>query len=70
MHVCIIQNITIVLGDLCNNVGLLVYLLSGAMSLHSIGCCVSELHGHLCSYCNVWPEAIYTRTTPFTELFT
>ena len=24
-----------------------------------IGCCVSELHGHLCAYCNVWPEAVY-----------
>ena len=23
-----------------------------------IGCCVSELHGHLCPYCNVWPEAV------------
>ena len=22
-----------------------------------IGCCVSELKGHLCLYCNVWPEA-------------
>ena len=38
-----------------------------------IGCCVSELHGHSCPYCNVWPEAVYccfTRTTMFTELFT
>ena len=40
-----------------------------------IGCFVSELyvHGHLCPYCNVWPEAVYhcfTRTTLFTELFT
>ena len=35
--------------------------------------CVSELHGHPCSYRNVWPEAVYccfTRTTLFTELFT
>ena len=35
-----------------------------------IGCCVSELHGHLCPYRNVWPEAVYccfTRTTLFTE---
>ena len=24
-----------------------------------IGCCVSELHGHLCAHCNVWPEAVY-----------
>ena len=35
-----------------------------------IGCCVSELHVHLCSYHNVWPEAVYwcfTRTTLFTE---
>ena len=22
-------------------------------------CCVSELRGHLCSYCNVWPEAVF-----------
>ena len=21
--------------------------------------CVSELHGHICPYCNVWPEAVY-----------
>ena len=38
-----------------------------------ICCYVSELHGHLCPYCNVWPEAVYcccTRTTLFTELFT
>ena len=35
-----------------------------------IGCCVSELHGHLCPYRNVLPEAVYccfTRTTLFTE---
>ena len=24
-----------------------------------IGHCVSELHGHLCPYRNVWPEAVY-----------
>ena len=24
-----------------------------------IGCCMSELHGHLCPYSNVLPEAIY-----------
>ena len=38
-----------------------------------IGYCVSELHGHICPYCNVLPEAVYccfTRTTLFTELFT
>ena len=38
-----------------------------------IGYCVSELHGHICRYCNVLPEAIYccfTRTTLFTKLFT
>ena len=38
-----------------------------------IGCCVSELLGHLCPYRNVLPEAVYccfTRTTLFTELFT
>ena len=37
------------------------------------GRCVSELHGHLGSYCNVWLEAVhccFTRTTLFTELFT
>ena len=37
-----------------------------------IGCCVSELHGHLC-YRNVWTEAVYccfTSTTLFTKLFT
>ena len=31
-----------------------------------IGCCLSELHGHLCLYHNVLPEAVYccfTRTT-------
>ena len=36
-----------------------------------IGCCVSELHGHLCPYRNVWPEAVYccfTRTTLFTNM--
>ena len=35
-----------------------------------ISCCVSELHGHLCPYRNVWPEAVYccfTRTTLFTK---
>ena len=38
-----------------------------------IGCCVSELNGHICPYRNVWPEAVsccFTRTTLFTELFT
>ena len=37
-----------------------------------IGCCVSELHGHLCPYRNVLPEAVYccfTRTTLFTTMF-
>ena len=24
-----------------------------------IGCCVSELHGHLCPYCNVCPGVVY-----------
>ena len=36
-----------------------------------IGCCVIELHGHLCPYCNVWPEAVYccfTRTTLLTKI--
>ena len=38
-----------------------------------IAYCVSELHGHICPYCNVLPEAVYccfTRTTLYTELFT
>ena len=38
-----------------------------------IGYCVSELHGHICRYCNVLPEDVYccfTRTTLFTKLFT
>ena len=37
-----------------------------------IGCCVSELRGHLCPYRNVLPEAVYccfTRTTLFTETY-
>ena len=35
--------------------------------------CVSELHGHICPYRNVLPEAVcccFTRTTLFTKLFT
>ena len=42
------------------------------MCIHSlilIGCCVSELHGPLCPYRNVLPEAVYccyTRTALFT----
>ena len=38
-----------------------------------IGFCMSELHGHLCPYSNVLPEAVYccfTRTTLFSKLFT
>ena len=38
-----------------------------------IGCCMSKLHGHLCPYRNVLPEAVYccfTRTTLFTTMFT
>ena len=38
-----------------------------------IGHCVSQLHGHICPYRNVCPEAVYccfTRTTLFTKLFT
>ena len=38
-----------------------------------IGYCVSDLHGHICLYRNVWPEAVYccyTRTTLFTTMFT
>ena len=27
----------------------------------SIGCCVSELHGHLCRYCNLWPKAVHQK---------
>ena len=37
------------------------------------GYCVSELHGHICPYHTVWPEAVYccfTITTLFTKLFT
>ena len=40
---------------------------------HVISYCVSELHGHICRYCSVLPEAVYccfTRTTLFTKLFT
>ena len=43
------------------------------LSFILIGSCVSELHGHLYPYHNVWPEAVYccfTRTTVFTMLFT
>ena len=30
------------------------------LSFVLIGCCMSELHGHLCRpYRNVWPEAVY-----------
>ena len=35
-----------------------------------ISCCVSEIHGHLCPYRNVLPEAVYccfTRTALFTN---
>ena len=35
-----------------------------------IGCCVSELRGHLCPYRNVLPEAVcccFIRTTLFTK---
>ena len=42
-------------------------------SFFLIGCCMSVLHGHLCPYRIVWPEAVYccfTRTTMFAELFT
>ena len=38
-----------------------------------IGCCMSELHGHLCPYRNVLLEAVcccFTRTTLFSKLFT
>ena len=34
-----------------------------------IGCCVSELRGHLCSYRNVWPEAVYCCFTRTTHMF-
>ena len=36
-----------------------------------IGYCVTKLHGHLCPYHNVLPEAVYccfTRTTLFTNM--
>ena len=35
-----------------------------------IGCCVSELHDHLCPYRNVLPEAVYCCFTRTTKLFT
>ena len=44
-----------------------------SMCVPSFICCVSELHGHLCAHCNVWPEAVYccfTRITLFIKLFT
>ena len=37
-----------------------------------IGCCVSELYGHIYPYRNVWPEAVYccsTTTTSFTIIY-
>ena len=34
-----------------------------------IGCCVSELYGHICPYRNVWPEAVYCCSTRTTILF-
>ena len=37
---------------------IIVVCLLKAMCLPMIGYCVSELHGHLCPYCNVLPEAI------------
>ena len=44
------------------------------LSFVLIGCCMSELQGHIiCPYRNVWPEAVYgrfKRTTLFTKLFT
>ena len=33
-----------------------------------IDCYVSELHGRLCPYCNVWPEAVYCCFTETTLL--
>ena len=51
---------------------IVVYLLC-ILSFILIGCCVSELHGHLCPCRNVWPEAVYccfTRTTLFSKLVT
>ena len=52
-----------------------VFSLKKSMCIPSfilIGCCVSELHGPLCPYRNVLPEAVYccfTRATSFTILF-
>ena len=34
-----------------------------------IGCCLSELHGHLCPYRNVLPEAAYCCITQTTCLY-
>ena len=45
-----------------------VCLLMCIPSFVLIGCCMRELHGHLCHYRNVLPEAVYccfTRTTLF-----
>ena len=30
-----------------------------------IGCCVSELHGQICPYRNVWPEKIVACSQPY-----
>ena len=37
---------------------IIVVCLLKAMCLPMINCCVSELHGHLCPYRNVIPEAV------------
>ena len=34
-----------------------------------IGCCVNELHGHLCPYRNVFTEAVYCCFTRITFLY-
>ena len=64
-----------VVGGASTVVGGAYYLVCSlkSMCFILIGCCVSELHGHSCPYCNVWPEAVYccfTITTMFTKLFT
>ena len=54
---------------------LLLWCLVKSMCIPSfvlIGYCVSVLHGRICPYRNVWPEAVYccfTRTTLFTNIW-
>ena len=45
---CLVQGLVIIV----------VCLLKSIPSFVLIGCCMSELHGHLCPYRNVLPEAV------------